>query len=156
MAITIDRKILERFTARDAVRVSGIRTPSMLDYLARSNIVIPSIQPTPGRGKRRYYSFTDLVVLRMVAQLLAQGLSPKRLKLAFVELRRQLPLLQGDKSSALFLITDGKHVIWRKSASELVDLTDSGQLAFSFFVDARKITDAVELEVSRLRSRLAA
>ncbi len=115
----------------------------MLDYLHRMGIVRPQYAATPGKGKRRHYSYTDLVVLRLVARMLEQGLSVKRLKASLAELRKQVTVLDSDKAASLFLVTDGKSAYWKKTPNEVVDLTASGQFAFSFVLNARQIHSEV-------------
>jgi DNA-binding transcriptional MerR regulator len=140
-----DRKkgVTSRFTAAEAARISGIRSTHMLDYLHRMGIVRPQHAATPGKGKRRHYSYTDLVVLRLVARMLEQGLSVKRLEASLAELRKQVTVLDGDRAASLFLVTDGKNAYWKKSPGEVVDLTASGQFAFSFVLNARQIHSEV-------------
>jgi DNA-binding transcriptional MerR regulator len=124
----------------------------MLDYLHRHDIVRPTLNSTPGKGKRRHYSFSDLVILRVIGTLLAQGLPVKNLKIAFSQLKQRIPLLGGDLSSKLYLVTDGQSVYWHRSREELIDLTASGQLAFAFVLDARRVHNEVAAAVRDLKS----
>ena len=135
--------VASRFTAVEAARITGIRSTHMLDYLHRMGIVRPQYAATPGKGKRRHYSYTDLVVLRLVARMLEQGLSVKRLKASLAELRKHVTSLDSDLTASLFLVTDGKNAYWKKSPTEVIDLTATGQLAFSFVLNARAIHSEV-------------
>jgi DNA-binding transcriptional MerR regulator len=146
----------QKFTARQAVAVTKIRSTYMLDYLHRHDIVRPTLNSTPGKGKRRHYSFSDLVILRVIGTLLAQGLPVKNLKKAFLELGQRLPRLGGDIASKLYLVTDGKNVYWHKSREEIVDLTSSGQLAFAFILDARRVHNEVMAAVYEINKSRAA
>lgn len=54
------------YTAVQAAKITGL-TRRRLDYLAAKGLVAPSIQ-RPG-GRRRYYSYFELVELRTIRQL---------------------------------------------------------------------------------------
>jgi DNA-binding transcriptional MerR regulator len=156
MRLTGKRQNLSgRYTAAQVVRITKISSTFMLDYLHRMKIVSPQLAPTPGKGKRRHYSFSDLVVLRFVARLLEQGLSVKKLKASLAELRRQVPLLDGDASATLYLVTDGTSAFWQKSANEIIDLTNSGQLTFAFILNVRQIHSEVVSEIVAMTDKAA-
>jgi DNA-binding transcriptional MerR regulator len=111
------------------------------------DLLRPSIQSTGGRpGKRRLYSFRDLVALRVVKSLLDNGMSVQRVRRAWDYLRRT-----GDMErhlSEIRLITDGQSIFRVASDdAELVDALRDGQLAF--FVAINEITREVEEDVSR-------
>jgi DNA-binding transcriptional MerR regulator len=61
------------FRAPEACRIVSI-TYRQFDHRARTELVTPSLRP--GRGSRtpRLYSFTDLVELRVITQLLDSGI----------------------------------------------------------------------------------
>jgi len=105
-----------------------------LDYWDRRGIVKPSVVRAsgPGRGKERRYSFADLVALRAVVRLREHGIPA-------VRLRKALQHLQARTRDAVdllrrgVLITDG-HDVYEVTESDerLVELTQGGQVAFSF------------------------
>jgi len=111
------------------------------------NLVQPSLQSTGGRpGKRRLYSFRDLVALRVVRSLLDNGMSVQRVRRAWDYLRRTADM--DTHLSEVRLVTDGQSIFRVASdEDELVDALREGQLAF--FVAIDQITREVEEDVSR-------
>jgi DNA-binding transcriptional MerR regulator len=110
-------------------------------------LVEPSIQTTDGRpGRRRIYSFRDLVGLRVVKSLLDNGLSIQRVRRAWDYLRRT-----GDMDGHLAdvkLVTDGQSVFAvAHDDDELLDALRQGQLAF--FVRIDEIAKDVEDDVTK-------
>jgi len=149
---------LEGFTAAQACRLTGC-TPHQLRYWDKVGLVEPSIQTTDGRpGRRRIYSFRDLVGLRVVKSLLDNGLSIQRVRRAWDYLRRT-----GDMDEHLAnvrLVTDG-HSIFAVAHddAELLDALRQGQLAFFVRIDeiAQKVEDDVtkfELDRDSFRTML--
>jgi DNA-binding transcriptional MerR regulator len=110
-------------------------------------LVQPSIQSTGGRpGRRRLYTFRDLVALRVVKSLLDNGMSVQRVRRAWDYLRRTADMDQH--LAEVRLVTDG-HSIFRVASDddELLDALRQGQL--SFFVAINEIARTVEDDVTR-------
>ena len=137
---------MEAFTAQQACRLTGC-TPHQLRYWDRVDLVKPSVQSTGGRpGKRRLYSFRDLVALRVVRSLLDNGMSVQRVRRAWDYLRRTADM--DAHLSEVRLVTDGQSIFRVASdEEELVDALREGQLAF--FVAIDQITREVEEDVTR-------
>lgn len=137
---------MESFTAQQACRLTGC-TPHQLRYWDRVKLVEPSVQPTGGRpGRRRLYSFRDLVALRVVRSLLDNGMSVQRVRRAWSYLRRTADM--DTHLSEVRLVTDGQSIFRVASdEEELVDALREGQLAF--FVAIDQITREVEDDVTR-------
>lgn len=115
-------------------------TQSQLRYWDKLRLVQPSIQSTDGRpGKRRKYSFRDLVMLRVVVTLKANGLSLQRIGRAWNYLRRQ-----GVDPRDVKLVTDGG-TVFAVEPDNLVDLL-RGQL--SFFTELEQLTLQVDQDES--------
>jgi len=137
---------LEGFTAQQACRLTDC-TAHQLRYWDRVGLIQPSIQGTGGRpGKRRLYSFRDLVALRVVKSLLDNGMSVQRVRRAWDYLRRTADM--DGHLAEVKLVTDGQSIF--KVASdegELIDALREGQLAF--FVAIDEITREVEEDVTR-------
>ncbi len=110
-------------------------------------LVQPSVQSTGGRpGKRRLYSFRDLVALRVVRSLLDNGMSVQRVRRAWDYLRRTADM--DAHLSEVRLVTDGQSIFHVTSDDEeLVDALREGQLAF--FVAIDEIAREVEEDVTR-------
>lgn len=137
---------LEAFTAEQACRLTGC-TPHQLRYWDKVDLVRPTVQATGGRpGRRRLYSFRDLVALRVVRSLLDNGMSVQRVRRAWDYLRRTADM--DAHLSEISLVTDGQSIFRVASdENELVDALREGQLAF--FVAIDEIAREVEEDVTR-------
>lgn len=135
----------EGFSAQQASQLTSC-TAHQLRYWDRVGLVKPSIQGTGGRpGRRRLYSFRDLVALRVVRSLLDNGMSVQRVRRAWDYLRRSADMDQH--LSEVQLVTDGQSIFKVDDDAELLDALRKGQLAF--FVEIDKITRSVAEDVSR-------
>ena len=137
---------MDGFTAQQACQFTGC-TPHQLRYWDRVDLLRPSIQSTGGRpGRRRLYSFRDLVALRVVKSLLDNGMSVQRVRRAWDYLRRSADM--DAHLSEVKLVTDGQSIFRVASdEGELLDALREGQLAF--FVAINEITREVEEDVTR-------
>jgi DNA-binding transcriptional MerR regulator len=108
-----------------ACAVAGI-TYRQLDYWARTGLVQPTIRGAAGSGTQRLYSFRDILVLKVVKELLATGVSLQNVRAAVEHLRAS----GVDDVSDVTLISDGKHVYECSSADEVFDLLQGGQGVF--------------------------
>jgi DNA-binding transcriptional MerR regulator len=140
------RSALEGFTAQQATRLTGC-TPHQLRYWDKVDLVTPSLQETGGRpGRRRLYTFRDLVALRVVKSLLDNGMSVQRVRRAWDYLRRTADM--DDHLAEVRLVTDGQSIFAvARDEDELLDALRQGQLAF--FVAINEIARTVEEDVSR-------
>jgi len=137
---------VESFTAQQASALTGC-TAHQLRYWDTKNLVVPSIQGSGGRpGRRRLYSFRDLVALRVVKSLLDNGMSVQRVRRAWDYLRRTASM--DEHLASVKLVTDGQ-TIFRvaQNEDELLDALRDGQLAF--FVAINEITKSVEEDVTK-------
>ena len=142
-----ERKVLEGFTAQQACRLTGVHaSPSCATGTASSWSNPPCSGPGGRPGRRRLYTFRDLVALRVVRSLLDNGMSVQRVRRAWDYLRRTADM---DRHLAeVKLITDGQSIFRIASDDdELIDALREGQLAF--FVAIDEITREVEEDVSR-------
>jgi DNA-binding transcriptional MerR regulator len=137
---------LDGFTAQQASKLTNC-TAHQLRYWDKVDLVKPSLQSTDGRpGRRRLYSFRDLVALRVVKSLLDNGMSVQRVRRAWDYLRRTADM--DTHLAEVRLVTDG-HTIFRvaQDEDELLDALRQGQLAF--FVAINEIARSVEDDVTR-------
>lgn len=143
---TKGRGALEGYTAAQACQLTSC-TPHQLRYWDKVGLVKPSIQTTDGRpGRRRIYSFRDLVGLRVVKSLLDNGLSIQRVRRAWDYLRRTGDM--DDQLSDVKLVTDGQTIFAvAHDDAELMDALRQGQLAF--FVKIDEIAQDVEEDVTK-------
>lgn len=66
-----------------AMKIAGI-TYRQLDYWARKNIIVPSINPSHGSGSRRLYSFKDISIMAVAKRLLDAGVNLTNVTTAIV------------------------------------------------------------------------
>jgi DNA-binding transcriptional MerR regulator len=145
------QNVLDLFSIKEAVSLSGLRRP-MLDYLCRTGIVVPSQPGQRGRGRRRLYSFGDVLLLKALARLLRAGVSAKRLKESFRNLGRRCSQIGPLTKISSYLVTDGERVYLRESAETLEDLSAGGQLSFAFVLELSLLHRQLREEAERLRS----
>lgn len=137
---------MEGFTAAQACQLTSC-TPHQLRYWDKVGLIQPSIQTTDGRpGRRRIYSFRDLVGLRVIKSLLDNGLSIQRVRRAWDYLRRTGNM--DDHLAEVRLVTDGQSIFAvAHDDAELLDALRQGQLAF--FVKIDEIAQDVEDDVTK-------
>ncbi len=122
------------------LRARGFRGPQVckivgisyrqLDYWARTELAMPSIEPGEGRGTQRLYSFEDLVELKLIKKLLDAGVSLHRVRDAIEYLRDLREDLSG-----VTLVSDGVSIYACRDHSEVVDVLRSGQGIFAIEID---------------------
>ena len=120
-----------------ACQAAGI-TYRQLDYWARTSLVVPTVRDAGGSGTQRLYSFTDILVLKVVKRLLDTGVSLHNIRVAVEHLRHR-----GVADLAeLTLFSDGTTVYECTSAEEIVDLLQGGQGVFGIAVSGamREVT----------------
>jgi DNA-binding transcriptional MerR regulator len=129
--------VIGPFRAAQAARLAGLSL-DMLNYLCRHAIVLPS--SGGGRGRARLYAYEDVLLMRVMAQLLSQGVSVLGLRRSLADHRQKTGRL--GVATCRFFVTDGYNVLLR-DADTLVDVT-SGQHVFSFVLDLQPVRDAVD------------
>ena len=112
-----------------ACSAAGI-TYRQLDYWARTGLVEPSIRSATGSGSQRLYSFTDILVLKVVKRLLDTGVSLQNIRTAVSHLRER----GIDDLAQITLMSDGASVYECTSPDEVVDLVAAGQGVFGIAV----------------------
>jgi DNA-binding transcriptional MerR regulator len=137
----------EWHSASKAARLSGLSLP-MVNYLCRSQIVEPSCNCPRGHGRRRHYSFADVVALRLIARLSQFGVSPTRLKGAWKGLRKHHPEITLTSLPASHIATDGENLILCQPGESVERLVD-GQMAFAFVVELAPLQKEVARALRR-------
>ena len=112
-----------------ACSAAGI-TYRQLDYWARTGLVEPTIRSATGSGSQRLYSFTDILVLKVVKRLLDTGVSLQNIRTAVSHLRER----GIDDLARITLMSDGASVYECTSPDEVVDLVAAGQGVFGIAV----------------------
>lgn len=126
-------------------------TYRQLDYWARTDLLRPSISDARGSGTQRVYSYTDLLQLRVIKQLLDAGVSLRSTRKAIECLRAS-----GDSlASASLLIADDRSVL-AHSGQELFDLMRGGQGVLSIVLGMEKIVSEVDAAITQLEQPAAA
>ena len=120
-----------------ACQAAGI-TYRQLDYWARTGLVVPTVRDATGSGTQRLYSFTDILVLKVVKRLLDTGISLHNIRVAVEHLRKR----GVEDLAGVTLFSDGATVYECTSAEEIVDLLQGGQGVFGIAVSGamREVT----------------
>jgi DNA-binding transcriptional MerR regulator len=114
-----------------AAKLAGLSV-HMVTYLGRHDILSPTIR---GRGRTRLYTFSDVLFLKVIADLLASGIEVKRLKQSLQRARIECEnWIDIRKAPKRYLVTDGTELFIRDQG-RLESKTRSGQLAFAFVLN---------------------
>lgn len=138
------------------LEIAGLRAPQVcslvgityrqLDYWARTDLLVPSLQAASGSGSQRLYSFTDVVQLKVIKRLLDAGMSLKKIRSAVEILREQL---DSDRPLAdVTLLSDGQTIYAAHNPEELVDVFRRGQGVFGIAIGP--VQDEVEGDIHHL------
>jgi DNA-binding transcriptional MerR regulator len=101
-----------------------------LDYWDRTGLVQPGVRGASGSGTQRLYSFRDILVLKLVKNLLDTGVSLQQIRTAVDELRAS-----GINDLAkITLMSDGARVYLCTTQDEVIDLLGRGQGVFGIAV----------------------
>lgn len=131
------------FDAKAAARLSEL-TLDMINYLCRHEIVTPSNGNQRGRGTRRRYSFADIILLRVIAKLLANGISPLRLKNCLDSLHGRKVEAKGILTTK-YVVTDGYNIYFQDDG--VVELLATGQMTFAFVLELSKLREEVTANI---------
>ncbi len=91
------------FNAPTAAKVAHI-SMRMIQYWARTGLILPSVAPGFGRGHGHRYNWSDVVALRVVKQLRDSGISLQALRTVVERLKAH----EGASFSNLYLTGVGK------------------------------------------------
>lgn len=134
-------RVASIYSVKEAAKLAGLSV-SMLDYLCRSDVIIPSASKKRGRGTARIFSFGDVVILRALSRFLRAGISVLHLRKALKGLRKRHPEITPTSLPGAFLVTDGRTIFLRQGREVVEDLIP-GQLAFAFVLELRTIRHEV-------------
>lgn len=79
MASTISDVVKKHFTAGQAAQVAGLKYHDV-NYWAKTDFIVPSVQVANGSSTCRAYSFSDLVALSVARKLREAGINLKGLR----------------------------------------------------------------------------
>lgn len=137
------------FRGAIAAQAAGI-SYRQLDYWARTDLVVPTIQDASGSGTQRLYGFRDILVLKLVKRLLDTGISLQQIRTA-VELLRDTGTHDLAQTT---LMSDGASVYLCTSNDEVIDLVARGQGVFGIAVG--KVLSEVQHSLVDLESHRSA
>ena len=118
------------FTSKQAQGIARI-TYRQLDYWARTDLVKPSVAAAEGSGSRRAYSYGDLLKLRVIKDLLDNGVGLQQIRAVFANHKNIL----GEDVSGGRLVISGDEVLFMKGPDEVVALLQRpGQQALALIL----------------------
>ena len=120
--------LADLYTARDVARLFSLSS-SRLRYWARTGF----IRPSGKTGRRPFYTFQDLISLRVAKGLLEQGVPLRAVRRSVEALRRSLPRVTRPLSE-LRVIADGQTVLVQGDGASFEPTT--GQLVLDFAVQS--------------------
>ena len=132
----------EGFRGPQVCNIVGI-TYRQLDYWARTDLLRPSVSDARGSGTQRVYSYTDLLQLKVIKQLLDAGVSLRSTRKAIECLRSS----GASVGSASLVIADDRSVL-AHSGEELFDLLRGGQGVLRIVLGMEKIVSEVDAAIT--------
>lgn len=119
--------------------LSGLGLP-MIDYLCRTQIIVPSAGRgrSRGRGRERRFTFSDVVLLRVISKLLQRGIGVRRLQRDLRLAAQWYSASVSDPAPLPYLCTDGVRAFFRRKNAVLEEV-GSGQFAFGFIIDVERV-----------------
>lgn len=110
------------YSGRAAAEIIGI-TYRQLNYWARTDLVRPTITEHDEGGRRRQYSYGDLLELKVIKNLLDAGIRLENVRDVFAYMRETL----DEEISSANLVISGATAVLVSSDGELVELVKKGQ-----------------------------
>ena len=140
----------EGFRGPQVCSLIGI-TYRQLDYWARTNLLRPSIADAKGSGSQRLYSYTDLLELKVIKNLLDAGVALQSARTAVEYLRGNL----GEDIASANLVLCGDHPLLVRDDGEIIDLVRKGQGVLSI-VALSGIVEQLDAAIVTMRPALGA
>jgi hypothetical protein len=134
------KSVKTSFATHEVVVLTGF-SKHMLDYLARDEIFVPSLSPCDerDRGKRRAYSYQDVVLLRALKKVCEGRGKIRYLKAALAAFQKEYGPITPATKIERHLVLQGNELCVTDDQGAIRQLRD-GQLTLSLivgFVDAR-------------------
>ncbi len=118
--------VSEVFTASEVTKLLGI-SASRLRALERAGVVAPSAQ----KGRRRGYTFPDVIALRVARDLFTKHVKMREVSEAVQNLKRALPKVTRPLAE-LRILSDGRRMVVKSAAGTFEPAT--GQMVLDFEV----------------------
>ena len=119
----MDKTNVEQAFSGTKVTDIVVITYRQLDYWTRTELVVPSIDKGEGSGRRRQYSYKDLLELRVIKNLIDGGIKVEKIRKIFEFLKDGL----DEDVTQVNLVISGNKTVLVQSGDELVDLLKQGQ-----------------------------
>lgn len=133
--------------AEKAARYAGL-TVDMVNYLCRHGIINPSACSKRGRGCVRKYTFSDILLLQVVAKLLKKGVSVLRLRKSLIALQKRGKSTQ-DVLSKRYVVTDGYDMYFQDNG--VLEMLKTGQMSFAFVLELKTVRKELSEKINRER-----
>jgi DNA-binding transcriptional MerR regulator len=121
-------------------KIVGI-TYRQLDYWARTGLLQPSLAEAKGSGSQRLYSYSDVLELKVIKQLLDAGINLQQARRAIECLRSG-----GDDLKTASLVLGGEGTVLARTDEAIIDLLRGGQGVFNI-VPLAGVLDEVEAAI---------
>lgn len=139
---------ISAYTADRARRLTGL-TARQIQYWDERGFIRPSLTARKGRGRRRLYSFRDLISLKVAADLRAKDVSLQLIRKVNDHLRR---LDYGDPLAELnFAVVGGK--LYFHEGARWQEGRHLGQIVAAYMIPVGAIAAGLEQQIQRDRSR---
>jgi hypothetical protein len=135
----------EVFSAKTAAYLAGFDSRMMLDYLERAEVFereeVRGWKDKRRHGRRRFYTFRDIIILRSIANLLKKGVGVQRIKDAILSFSKDEKFycdrnrVSYGSEPIQYFVTDGKDIYFSNGGDHLTSLLKQGQGTFSFVLD---------------------
>lgn len=138
------RSVKKSFAIHEVVVLTGF-SKYMLDYLAREQIFEASLPPIEERrrGKRREYSYEDLVLLRALHAICAGRGKIRNLKSALVAFRKEFGQISPKQRIARHLVVQGDELCVVTANGTMRQLRD-GQMTLSLVIDLAEVREEID------------
>lgn len=135
------------FRTSEVAKLTGL-TLRQLDYWDRTGFIKPSLAEAQGRGSGRFYSFTDVVRLKVAKELRDAGVSLQALRRVIARLGDYVGL--DDPLVSNRLVVSGDDVLLIRDHNELVSLLrNPGQGALYIVLDLERVVNALSISIDR-------
>jgi len=141
----VNETIKRTFLTHETVVLTGF-SKYMLDYLAREDIFRPSSRNMAVSGKRREYSFEDVVLLRALKAICAGKGQIRHFTRSLKNYRKTFGPLQPGQHLEKLLVVQGNSLCAYDKAEAAFDLI-SGQRTLSFEIDLTAVVKEIEQHV---------
>ncbi|MBC7324174.1 MAG: MerR family transcriptional regulator [Moorella sp. (in: Bacteria)] len=136
------------YRTSEVAKLTGL-TKRQLDHWDRTGLFRPSLAQAEGRGSARFYSFSDVVQLRVAKELRDAGVSLQGLRKVVAYLRKAADLehpLAGTR-----LVVSGSDVLLVEGQNDLVSILNTpGQGVLRLVLDLPRVVDDLSQKVKSL------